>query len=137
LWREHAVAALGAAEDPQVAGMARAFTLDERARLPEVFSIAYSQFDSPLTRNDAWDWYQQNVDTLLHRLPGFARSSTFAPMGYFCDSAHRASVERLLTPKMRELGEGELELARALEQIDLCVALRNAHSADIAATLKN
>ena len=137
LWRQHAVDALGAAEDPQVAALARALTLDQRARLEEVFSIAYSQFDSPVTRNDAWTWYQQNVDTLLHRLPGFARSSTFGPMGYFCDSAHRANVEQFLTPKMRELGEGELELARALEKIDLCVALKNAHSADIAAALKN
>jgi hypothetical protein len=56
-------------------------------------------------------------------------------MGYFCDAAHRASVEQFLTPKMRELGEGELELARALEKIDLCVALKNAHKADIATAL--
>jgi hypothetical protein len=45
------------------------------------------------------------------------------------------SVDRFLTPKMRELREGELELARALESIDLCVALKNAHSRDIAAAL--
>jgi aminopeptidase N len=135
LWRQHAVNALGAAEDPQVAAMARAFTLDERARLDEVFSIAFSQFDSPVTRNDAWTWYQQNADPLFRRLPSYARSVSFSPMGYFCDAAHRASVEQFLTPKMRELGEGELELARALEKIDLCVALKNAHKADIATAL--
>lgn len=135
LWREQAVDALGAAEDPEVAAKVRAFTLDERARLGEIFSIAYSQFDSPVTRNDAWTWYQQNAESLLRRLPGFARSATFGPVGYFCDAAHRSAVEQFLTPKVRELGEGELELARALEKIDLCVALKKAHSADITAAL--
>jgi aminopeptidase N len=135
LWRQHAIAAIGAAEDPDAAAMARAFALDKRARTDEIFSIAYSQFESPQTRNDAWTWYQQNISALFERLPGYARAYTFDVMGSFCDPAQRASVDRFLTPKMRELREGELELARALESIDLCVALKNAHSRDIAAAL--
>ena len=47
----------------------------------------------------------------------------------------RAQGEHFLTPKVRELGTGELELARALESIDLCVALKKSHSRDIAAAL--
>ncbi len=135
LWREDAAEAIGAAEDPGVAARARAFTLDERARLSEVLSISYAQFESPVTRNDTWTWYLANLEALMHRLPGFARPATFEPAGYFCDSAHRTAVEQFLTPKVRELGAGQLELARALEKIDLCVALKKAHSRDIAATL--
>ena len=135
LWRSDAAEALGAAQDPEVARQARAFVLDERARLDEVFAIVYAQFVSPVTREDAWTWYQQNMRMLLDRLPGFARTATFDPVGAFCDAPHRASVEQFLTPKVRELGTGELELARALESIDLCVALKKSHSRDIAAAL--
>ena len=135
LWRSDAAEALGAAEDPDVARKARAFVLDERARVDEVFAIVYAQFVSPVTREDTWTWYQQNMRMLLDRLPGFARTATFDPVGAFCDAPHRASVEQFLTPKVRELGTGELELARALESIDLCVALKKSHSRDIAAAL--
>jgi hypothetical protein len=72
---------------------------------------------------------------LFDRLPGFARTATFDPVSAFCDAPHRASVEQYLTPKVRELGTGELELARALESIDLCVALKKWHSRDIATAL--
>jgi aminopeptidase N len=135
LWRDQAIDALGAAEDPAVAAEARAFTLDERARLGEVFSILSSQFDSPVTRNDTWTWYQQSAEPLFKRLPDWGRSATFEATGSFCDQTHRASIEKFLTPKVRELGEGDLELARALERIDLCMALKKAHSADLVATL--
>jgi aminopeptidase N len=135
LWRQQAIAAIGAAEDADTAAMARAFTLDERARMGEIFSIAYSQFESPQTRNVAWTWYQQNVNALFERLPAYARAYTFDVTGSFCDPAQRAGVDRFLTPRMRELGEGQLELARALESIDLCVALKKAHERDIAAAL--
>jgi alanyl aminopeptidase len=135
LWRQQAIDAIGAAEDPDAAAMASAFTLDERARTNEIFSIAYSQFESPLTRNDAWTWYQQSTNKLFERLPAYARAYTFGVAAHFCDPGQRASAERFLTPRMRELREGELELARALESIDLCVALKKAHSRDIAAAL--
>ena len=135
LWRSDAAEALGAAEDPEVALKARAFLLDERARIDELFAIIYAQFGSPVTRNDTWTWYRQNADALLDRMPGFARAATFGPVGNFCDPAQRASIEQVLTPQVRQLGTGELELARALEAIDLCVALRKAHSRDIAAAL--
>jgi aminopeptidase N len=135
LWRNDAAEALGAAEDPEVARKARAFVLDERARVDEVFAIVYAQFASPVTRDETWTWYQQNIRMLFDRLPGFARTATFDPVSVFCDAPHRASVEQYLTPKVRELGTGELELARALESIDLCVALKKSHSRDIATTL--
>jgi aminopeptidase N len=137
LWRQHAVTALGAAEDPQVAARVRALVVDERARLDDVLSITYSQFDSPLTRNDTWTWYQQNADALLRQLPSYASAMTFGALGSFCEPAQRAGVEEFVTPRMRKLGEGELELARALEQIDLCVALKSAHKADITTALNN
>ncbi len=135
LWRQHAAQALSAAEQPEVAAKARAFALDERTRINELFAIGDGQFESPVARGDTWSWYHQNFEAIMKRLPGFARPYTFEPPGNFCDAAHRTSIEQFLTPKARELGMGELELARTLERIDLCVALKRAHARDISAAL--
>ena len=135
LWRQHAAQALGGAEDPDVAARARAFALDERTRLIELFSISGGQFESPTTRDAAWSWYRENFEAIMKRLPGFARPYIFESPASFCDSKHRASVEEFLAPEVRGLGMGELELARALESIELCVALKQAHARDIGAAL--
>ena len=69
-------------------------------------------------------------------MPDYALAYVLELPGSFCDSAHRAQIAAALTPKVRELGMGELELARALESIDLCVALKQAHAGDIRAALE-
>jgi aminopeptidase N len=136
LWRQHAAQALGAADDPAVGATALAFAIEEHTRVNELFAIGGGQFESAATRNGAWSWYRENFETLMKRLPGFARPYAFEPPGSFCDSAHRAEVEKFLAPEVRKLGAGELELARTLERIDLCVALKQAHAKDIAAALE-
>jgi len=136
LWRQHAAQALGAAEDPNVAAQARTFALDERTRLNELFAISNGHFESPTTRDGAWSWYRENFAAVMRRLPGFARPYAFEVPGNFCDAKHRANVEEFLAPQVRELGMGELEFARALENIDLCVALKQAHAQDIRAALE-
>jgi aminopeptidase N len=135
LWRQHAAQALGAAEDPGVAASARAFALEEHTRVNELFAVGGGQFESAATREGAWSWYRENFETLMKRLPGFARPYAFESPAGFCDSTHRAEVEKFLAPEVRKLGMGELEFARTLERIDLCVALRQAHAKDIDAAL--
>jgi len=64
-----------------------------------------------------WQWLHDNFDSVLQRLPGFAQPVTFL---YRMDSATASgatSSRQFLTPKSRELGMGELELARSLEHI--------------------
>lgn len=136
LWRQHAARALGAAEQAEVAAQARALTLDERIRMSELFEIMGRQFQSPVGREGAWPWYRQNLGALMKRLPDYALAYVLELPGSFCDSAHRAQIAAVLTPKVRELGMGELELARTLESIDLCVALKQAHAQDIRAALE-
>jgi hypothetical protein len=135
LWRQHAAQALGAADDPAVAANALAFAIEEHTRVNELFVIGGGQFEAASTRDGAWAWYRENFETLMKRLPGFARPYAFESPGNFCDSVHRAEVEKFLAPEVRKFGAGELELARTLERIDLCVALRQAHAKDINAAL--
>ena len=136
LWRQHASLALSAAEEAEVAAKVRALSLDERVHTGELFQIMHGQYHSPVARDGAWVWYRQNLDALMKRLPGYARPFAMEEPGVFCDVAHRASIAAVLTPKVRELGMGDLELARALESIDLCVALKQAHVRNTAKALE-
>jgi Peptidase family M1 domain/Peptidase M1 N-terminal domain/ERAP1-like C-terminal domain len=135
LMREHAAAALGSVEQADIAAKVRALAVDTNTHTSEGFIILGGQFASPVVRPDAWRWLHDNFDLVLHRLPGFAQPVTFQYPETFCDSDTRKQLEEFLTPKSREMGMGELELARSLEHIDLCVAQKGAHDADIRAAL--
>jgi hypothetical protein len=136
LARQHAAEALGAIDDPQVSAEVRAMALDERMGPLELYYLLTGQFSNPLTRDSSWSWLASNMQTLLKRLPGFSRGRLFELPGSLCDATRRAEVETRLTPTTREIGSGELELARALESIELCAAQKDAHRSGIALALK-
>ncbi len=135
LLRQHAAAALGWSEQPATAAKVRTLAIDPGTRTYEMYSMLGGQFGSPAMREDAWLWLRDNYDIVAHRLPGFAQEATFQFPDGFCDTTHRKELEAFLTPKSRELGMGELELARTLERIDLCVAQKEGHAADFRAAL--
>ena len=113
----------------------RALALDPGTRTGDTLTLLGGQFGSPLLRDAAWQWLRDNFDAVTHRLPGDLQSVTFQFPDGFCDAAHRKELETFFTPKMRELQTGELELAQTLERIDLCVAQKQGHAADIHAAL--
>ena len=49
----------------------------------------------------------------------------------FCDEAHRADVEAFLKPRMEKLPGGPRNLAKALERIRLCGALRASQASSL------
>ena len=106
--------------------------LDERLGPLEQFTIVTGQFASPASRDGMWAWLSENFDSLIKRLPTFAHGPLVQTSASLCDAAQRVSVEKRLAPKVKTLGTGELELTRALESIDLCVAQKKAHRAAFA-----
>ena len=135
LVRQHAAGALGLSELPAIADKARTLAINPGTRTIETFAILGGQFDSPSTREAAWDWMHDNFDAVVHRLPGFAQAATFEFPAAFCDKQKRQDLEAFLAPKSKALGMGELELARSLERIDLCIAQKEGHAADMQAAL--
>ena len=133
LVRQHAAVALGLSGQTAVLALA----LDPGTRTNETFAMLRGQFDSPVTRPEAWRWLRDNFDTLMHRLPGFNQPAAFQLPGEFCDARQREEVEAFLNPRSQTLGIGALELARSLERIDLCVAQKAGHADDIRAALGN
>jgi alanyl aminopeptidase len=133
--RQDAANGIGAAEDAQ--GSARALGLvgHPGIRTMEVFALLGGQFGSPTTRDAAWDWFAVNLERVLQGLPGYAKDLTFGMVESFCDSKRRPEIEQQLTAKAIEFGSGALEVQRALEGIDLCIAQRNALGASVAGAM--
>jgi aminopeptidase N len=135
LFRQHAASALGAADDPATSARALALVLDERVRTNELFGLLSGPFEGPATRAAAWAWFDTNTDAVLRRLPAFAQGYALGVVEPFCDSPHRAEITRSLEPRAQALAGGSLNFQRALEDIDLCVARREALGRSVAAAL--
>jgi hypothetical protein len=73
----------------------------------------------------------------METFPGFARSHMIELFDGSCDSGDVARLDRLIAPRLAEIGGGELELAQTKERIGLCVALKQAKGAEIAKVLAN
>ena len=132
LARGQAAVALGLATDPRVAERARQLAIDPRVPSSEAMGLVGTQLGAPDTRAEAWGWMQQNFDALGARLPGFVKPFIFQMLQSFCDPQSREQVKAFGEGKARQIGTGELEVARAVEAIDLCVALKAQHQSEFA-----
>lgn len=134
--RQDAANAIGAAEDAKGSARALRLVADPGIRTMEVFALLGGQFGSPATRDAAWDWFAGNLERVLQGLPGYAKDATFGMVEWFCDTKRRPEIEQTLTAKADEAGSGALEVRRALEGIDLCVAQNAALGASVAAAMR-
>jgi aminopeptidase N len=124
--RQHAVHALGHAEDPPVAGQARALTLDKRADINTTASILFLQMANPVTRPATWSWLSANREPLLDRVPTFSQSYAARLGMHLCSPAERQQFDAVLGARLSKASGGELEVGRTRETIDDCIALRSA-----------
>lgn len=130
--RAHAAFALGHTKDLTLAAEMRALALDKRLRFQESLSIVGSQFNEPTTRDAAWAWFKDNAGVMFDRLPGFSQPRLIEIAQGFCTPALRADVAGFFPAWVAKLGGGQLELNRTLESIDLCLARKAAHGAELA-----
>jgi aminopeptidase N len=135
LLRLHAARALGAADDPATSARALELALDERVRTNEMYGLLMGPFEGPATRTAAWAWFDANIDAVMRRLPAFAQGYALGLVEPFCDASQRSRIAAVLEPRAQKLAGGGLQLQRALEDIDLCVARREAFGPSVAAAL--
>jgi len=136
LLRRDAAWALGMAEEPKSSARALALSLHPGIRTTELYGLLGGQFVSPVTRAAAWAWLRENLDNVMNKLPGFEKGQLFGVAESFCDASQRPELDRTLTAKSKEIGSGELEVQRALEGLDLCVAQRTALGPSVAAAMR-
>jgi hypothetical protein len=132
--RRDAEYALGYAP-PALSGELLDFTLDPALDPQIAFQIISQQMKNPATRAAAWSWLAAHQDAALGREPADFQYD-FAGMGdNFCSAAERQAFASGLGAKLRGLNGGEIAVARTLENIDDCTALRAALGGSIRTTL--
>jgi alanyl aminopeptidase len=136
LLRSDAAWAIGSAETPQGSSRALALAARPDVRQAELGRLLYPQFGSPLTRDAAWTWLQDNFDHVLAKAPGIFKARYFQLLEPFCDAPNREQIASRLQDEVRKLGAGELEMQRTLEGIDLCIAQRAALGPSVSAALE-
>jgi len=133
--RSDAWNALGWAEPP-VSGKALDFTLDPSLDPGGGLRIVFQQIANPATRAPAWSWLVAHQDASLARMPAMFQSF-YAQVGEsFCSAAERQSFDTTFGKRLRTLNGGEIAVARALESIENCSALRAALGDSIRTTLE-
>jgi len=133
--RQDAVLALASAENPQIASEARQLVLEPRAEASAVLTILFLQMGDPTTRPAAWSWFVKHRAAVLDRLPGLSQRGLVQLGNSFCSSAERQMFDTQVGAGLRKLNGGEIEVARTLERIDNCSALRAKTGSSIKATL--
>ena len=136
LFRQQAAVAIGSADTPVLADAAIAARdvsgngLVRHAHDPHLPACATRRARTRWSR-----FVDKNFDSVMEKFPGFARPMVIKFFEGFCRKEDVARVEAFVRPKLAALGGGELELAQTKERIGLCVALKEAKGAEIAAVL--
>ena len=132
------VMALGSFRDPEIERAALRLIFQEGFDHRELSSLLFLPWQD--TRPIVWDFVQENFDKLNALMPG-ARGIPFGATlpgvaGGFCDESHLLEAEKFFEPVIANLSGGERILAKALENIRLCVACREALGESLATFLR-
>ena len=92
--------------------------------------------DDPGTRDGAWKWFAAHRDAALARVPAMFQSFYAGVGNAFCSTEGRQSFNTVLGERLRSASGGEVQVDRALEGINDCVALRAAVGDSIRSTLQ-
>jgi aminopeptidase N len=136
LFRAAALGALGGTGRNADASWLIAQLADARLRSSDRLQLMRGLVRNLKTRDLAFDWLKANYDAFTRGTGLYgAISAPQLPNG-FCSQKKAAEIERLLLPKVRASGRGELPFRRMLERIRSCEAIKQGRSAEMAAALK-
>ena len=125
--RQRILAAVSGANNAKISQRVLDIALDDVVRDNEVRTLLREQFANPVARPAAWDWLRANLDGVIARVPVWNQGDMVALSRQFCSEKRKAEVEAFFGPKVDDLQGGPRDLALALEQIDLCAALKARH----------
>jgi len=133
--RQQLLGALSSTRDPQVVRQLLPLVLDPANDAREVMGVMYGLSQEPASREQVYSFVKENYDALAARLPEEIAGWLVMVGTAFCDAEHRKDVEAFFTPRNARVDAGPRILAQALEQMDLCIAQKEAQSASIDAFL--
>ena len=131
-FRSQAATALGSTDDPAVAARVRQLLTDPRLRAREPTTIAFALAARPSQRRATFDWFKANHAAFIARIShfGYRWLPTFG--SGFCTRAEHDELQAFFTPLLGQLAGAERTLTETLEGIELCAALADAKSGEVA-----
>jgi alanyl aminopeptidase len=131
--RTQILTALSEIRDPALARAARELVLAGDHDPRDATALV---FGGPRVADTAFGFVKDRFDGLVARLPAEWLGHLPAVGDSFCDDAHRADVESFFKPRLDKLPGGPRTLAKSVEKIRLCAALRAAQGPSLSEFLK-
>lgn len=138
-FRQKGLGALGRVEEPALSEVLRAEFLSGSFSMRESLGILFRQLARKPTRDATWGWIRDNFEAVLDTLPGGPfRGLIIGRMGgIFCSSARADEYKALVEAHADGLPGYERGLAQSLERVSLCLTLKQAKGAELAAAIRN
>ena len=135
--RSRILAAIGRVTAPEQVQRVLALSFHPDLRTDEILSPADALLLEGSNWVPVWKWIQTDYDSLVSRLSPTDAGSLPLYTSNFCTEQHAAEVKNFFEPKISSLPSGSRNLQRAIDQIRLCSARRQAHSVDSLVIYKN
>lgn len=130
-FEQAAAYAIGQNVDPELTPEILDLALSGGVGTRETYSIVAGQMDRSETQALTWSWLQMNFPEFVRAIPGQRPRSTPRLASELCYSGGARELEGLYQ-RYGELAPGhERALAEALENISLCIALRQAKGDEV------
>jgi hypothetical protein len=137
-FRSYATGALARVEDPALVRKLQAAILAGKFQGVELAKIIARQIGRKATTEMTYDWVIANDKQIIGLIPEAFRSRYIPLYGSsFCDSEKAAGWQALIEANADSFPGYERPLAQAMEQNQLCAALRQARAAELVGTFAN
>jgi alanyl aminopeptidase len=134
--RRRIYSALGSFEDPVLLREALAMYLSPDHDPREAQSVVVAALQSEAGKRVVWDFLKEHYDAVVARAPREAQGQIPGLASGFCDKERRAEVAEFFKDRAPKLLGGSRTLSQTLEEIDLCIALRQTQEPSVAGFLK-
>jgi len=134
-----ALGALSQTNDAAIAERLRGLILDADSPLTgrQLGGILGGLLGSDEHGDETWDWIKTNFETYVTRkVPDVRKGNMPGLAGGFCSKTRRDEAEKFFEANAAVIPGYERSLAQVIERIELCTALKDAKSAELAAALK-
>ena len=127
--------ALAATRDPASIDRVRELALSGALGPRETYGLIQGQMGSAITRDDTWEWLEENYAEFVSKIPAQWPRRTPGLASSFCNAEGIDKVNSLFA-EVGDLAPGhQRALAQTTENISLCAALKESQKADLETAL--
>lgn len=135
--KRSAISALGAGDDKALAATLREAALSDTGAMTgrQAASLISAMMGNDDLRDETWEWLKANFDDFVNTRVADVRKSRMPGFAQFCSGERRDEVEAFFNAKADLIPGYQRSLKQTLESIELCVALKEAKSAELESAL--